>query len=92
VARSLLALGIKRGDRVGIPHATRGQQVVAFVDADTSISEQEVRDFIHERAASFKVPQHVLFRSTDQLPRLASGKVAKVRLAEEAMNELRASS
>ena len=77
---------------VGIPHATRGQQVVAFVDADSGISEQDVRDFIQERAASFKVPQHVLFRSTGQFPRLASGKVAKVRLAEEAVNELRSSS
>jgi fatty-acyl-CoA synthase len=73
---------------VGVPHPTRGEVVVAFVDSDAVISEQEVRDFVRERAASFKVPNHVFFRSESQLPRLASGKVAKYRLAEEARSEL----
>jgi fatty-acyl-CoA synthase len=73
---------------VGIPHATRGQIVVAFVDADVALPEEEVRDFIRDRAASFKVPHRILFRDAAQLPRLASGKVAKLRLAEEASEEI----
>jgi hypothetical protein len=54
--------------------------IVAFVDADRAISEQEILEFVRERAASFKVPHHVLFRSTSRVPRVAGGKVAKHRL------------
>jgi fatty-acyl-CoA synthase len=70
---------------VGVPDRTRGEVVVAFIDTDRRLSEQEVRDFIRERSASFKVPQHVFFYSEGQFPRLASGKVAKYRLVEDAI-------
>jgi fatty-acyl-CoA synthase len=73
---------------VGVAHPARGELIVAFVDADRTLPERELRDFVKERAASFKVPHHVLFRTEQQLPRLASGKVAKYRLAEEARSEL----
>ncbi len=73
---------------IGVPNAARGQLIVAFVDADRVLAEREVREFIRERAASFKVPHHVLFRTTAQLPRVATGKVAKHRLLEEARDEL----
>jgi fatty-acyl-CoA synthase len=52
------------------------------------IREQEVRDFVKERAASFKVPHHVFFRSEAQLPRLATGKVAKYKLVEDAISNI----
>ena len=61
---------------------------MAFVDATHPTSERDLRDFVKERAASFKVPHHVFFRNEHQLPRLASGKVAKFRLVEEAKHEL----
>ena len=73
---------------VGVPDRTRGEVVVAFIDADRRLSEQEVRDFIRERSASFKVPQHVFFYSEGQFPRLASGKVAKYRLIEDAIRHI----
>ena len=73
---------------VGVPDSARGEIVVAFVDTDRRISEQEVRDFIRERSASFKVPQYVFFYSEEQLPRLASGKVAKFRLVEDALRHI----
>jgi fatty-acyl-CoA synthase len=70
---------------VGVPDSIRGEVVVAFVDVDAKISEQEVRDFMRERSASFKVPQHVFFYTEEQMPRLASGKVAKYRLVADAV-------
>ncbi len=73
---------------VGVAHPVKGELVVAFVDRAGEVSESDLRGYIKERAASFKVPHHVLFRSEDQLPRLASGKIAKHRLAEEARQEL----
>ena len=72
---------------VAIPHPKLGEMIVAFVDASQTVPEQEVKDFVKERAASFKVPHHVVFRSEEQLPRLASGKVAKHRLVQEATRE-----
>jgi fatty-acyl-CoA synthase len=73
---------------VGVAHPVRGELIVAFVDADCVLPERELRDFVKELAASFKAPHHVLFRTEAQLPRLASGKVAKHRLVEEARQEL----
>jgi fatty-acyl-CoA synthase len=52
------------------------------------LPERELRDFVKDLAASFKVPHHVFFRTESQLPRLASGKVAKHRLVDEARSEL----
>jgi fatty-acyl-CoA synthase len=73
---------------VGVPDKVRGEVIVAFCDVTRKINEQEVRDFVKERAASFKVPHHVFFRSEVQLPRLATGKVAKYKLVEDAIAEL----
>jgi fatty-acyl-CoA synthase len=73
---------------VPLPDLRRGQIIVAFVVADQSVSEADLQAHVRERAASFKVPHHVLFRTEDQLPRLASGKVAKARLVEQAQAEI----
>ncbi|MGE3921564.1 MAG: class I adenylate-forming enzyme family protein [Lautropia sp.] len=73
---------------VGLPHPVRGELIVAFVDASGKVAEQEIRDFVRERAASFKVPHHVLFYTEAQLPRLPTGKVAKHKLVEAARGEL----
>lgn len=73
---------------VGVPDPVRGELIVAFVDAARPVSEDGLRAFVKERAASFKVPHHVFFRAEEQLPRLASGKVAKHVLAAEARREL----
>jgi fatty-acyl-CoA synthase len=73
---------------VGVGDPVKGELVVAFVDASGPVTEQALRDFVKEQAAAFKTPHHVLFRSEAELPRLASGKVAKYRLAEEARREL----
>jgi len=73
---------------VGVADPVRGELVVAFVDAVNRLAERDIQAYVKERAASFKVPHHVLFRTEAQLPRLASGKIAKVKLAEEARIEL----
>ncbi|HEY4065704.1 MAG TPA: AMP-binding protein [Burkholderiaceae bacterium] len=73
---------------VGVSDVVRGERIVAFVDADRPLPEDELKAFVKERVSSFKVPHHVFFRAEAQLPRLASGKVAKYRLVEEAKREL----
>jgi fatty-acyl-CoA synthase len=73
---------------VGVHDARQGELIVAFVDAEPGVSEHALRQHVRSRAASFKAPHHVFFRSEDELPRLASGKVAKHRLQDEARREL----
>lgn len=77
---------------VGVPDAIRGELMVAFVVASDDVGEAELRDYVKARAASFKVPHHVLFRTEAELPRLASGKVAKLKLREAAVDEFPARS
>lgn len=73
---------------VGVADAVRGELIIAFVDTINPLSEDSLKAFVKEKAASFKVPHHIFFRSEDRLPRLATGKIAKVKLAEEARLEL----
>lgn len=73
---------------VGTPDKVFGEVIVAFVQCDAAISGDALRSFVKERAASYKVPHHVFVRSEDQLPRLASGKIAKIQLVQEAIREL----
>jgi fatty-acyl-CoA synthase len=73
---------------VGLTDPVKGDVIVAFVDAAVPMRERDLRDYIKERAASFKVPHHIFFRQEAQLPRLASGKIAKFKLIEEARKEL----
>jgi fatty-acyl-CoA synthase len=66
-----------------------GELIVAFVDATEGTTEAELKSYVKEIAASFKVPHRVLFRSSAEMPRLASGKVAKLRLHADASRALR---
>jgi len=76
---------------VGVPDPDRGELIVAFIEPGGGpLTEEGVRAFVKEQAASFKVPHRVLFREDGQLPRVASGKVPKYRLREEAVRELSA--
>jgi len=72
---------------VSVPDAALGEAIVAFIESSSPVPEADLKAFVRERAASFKVPHHILFRLGEDIPRLASGKVAKLRLAEEAARE-----
>lgn len=73
---------------VGVSDPVKGELIVAFVDPIVRISEESLKAFVKEQAASFKVPHHIFFRSEAQLPRLATGKIAKAKLSIEARVEL----
>jgi fatty-acyl-CoA synthase len=73
---------------VGVGDHLRGESMVAFVDAIGELDADAVRTFVKARAASFKIPQHVIRCSEAEVPRLASGKVARRELAERAEREI----
>lgn len=71
----------------GVDHPELGQEVKAVVvpHPGKNLDEQELRDFVAETLAYFKVPKHVEVRS-EPLPRTATGKVLKHVVAGEAEN------
>jgi long-chain acyl-CoA synthetase len=61
-----------------VPHPELGEEVKAVVQVETgeSISEAEVKQWVADGLANFKVPAYVEVQ-TDKLPRNASGKLLK---------------
>jgi long-chain acyl-CoA synthetase len=63
---------------IGVPHPELGEEVKAVVqvEAGEALTEDEVRQWVGEALASFKVPAYVELRD-ENLPRNASGKLLK---------------
>jgi len=66
---------------VGIPHKTLGEVpgAVVTLKAGAQATEAELRAFVAERLAAFKVPVKVVFWH-ETLPRNANGKILKADL------------
>ena len=65
---------------VGVPHDVLGEDLAAFVviAAGQALDVEQLRAFLLERLADYKVPRRVTF--VEQLPRNATGKVLKHEL------------
>jgi acyl-CoA synthetase (AMP-forming)/AMP-acid ligase II len=72
---------------VGVDHRTLGQEVKAIVvpRAGATIDPDQLRAFVGETLAYYKVPTHIEVRD-EALPRNATGKVMKHVLLGEAEN------
>jgi long-chain acyl-CoA synthetase len=68
----------------GVPHPTLGEEVKAVVQLapDAALSAEDVKAWVAETLANFKVPAYIDF-STEKLPRNASGKLLKNLLRGE---------
>lgn len=64
-----------------LPHDKLGEEVGAAVvlATDAEVSEAELRAYLAERLASFKVPRRIIF--VDEIPKGATGKVQRIGLA-----------
>ncbi|MDC0069513.1 acyl--CoA ligase [Gammaproteobacteria bacterium] len=71
----------------GVPDERMGEEVGVSLYARTDISEDDLSGFLVSRLAKFKIPKYFRF-SNEALPRIASGKINKRALREEAVNEL----
>jgi rifamycin polyketide synthase module 1/2/3 len=66
---------------VGKPHEALGEIVVAFlVPEDDGFDVDELRSFLGERLADFKVPAE--FCVVEEIPRTGSGKIMRHRLRD----------
>ncbi len=63
---------------IGVPHPELGEEVKAVVQVapDSTLTADEIRSWVAEALANFKVPTYVELTS-DKLPRNASGKLLK---------------
>jgi fatty-acyl-CoA synthase len=81
--------GIAQAYVCSMPDDIDGEAVVAFIEADPATTTEEfIRSYLRERAASYKIPRHYIYRTDEQIPRLASGKISRPRLQQEAIQEL----
>jgi acyl-CoA synthetase (AMP-forming)/AMP-acid ligase II len=66
----------------GVPDEEFGERLKAYVVSkpDTTLDADDLRDFVRANLARYKVPRDVVF--LDELPRNATGKIRKDRLAE----------
>lgn len=65
-----------------VPNEVLGEEVAAIVvlHPQSTITEKELREFVRERLADFKVPRQVLIAS--EIPRGQFGKIQRTRLAK----------
>jgi len=81
--------GVRQAHVCGIPDAVDGEVVVAFVEADPQVTPPEtIRAEMRSRAASYKVPKHFIYRTDEEMPRVASGKIPRPMLSAEARRVL----
>jgi len=69
--------GLHSALAVGVPHPTLGQIVVvcAVAQPGTTLGEDDVRDFLRGKLASYKLPRRVLFFSEDELVLTGNAKI-----------------
>ncbi|MFE6862042.1 class I adenylate-forming enzyme family protein [Nocardia sp. NPDC057668] len=82
---------VKVARTVGVPHETLGELVVACVipQPDTSPAPEDLRAFLRERLASYKVPREVLFFADTDFELTGSAKIKTADLRELAAERLR---
>jgi len=73
---------------IGVPHASRGEQVKVFVvlcEGETA-TEEELLEYCKDKLATFKLPTMIEFR--EELPKTNVGKILKKDLKAEEMAKL----
>lgn len=76
--------GVKEAAVIGVPDARKGEQPLAFVSAQDSVTldEKALQQFVKERLADYKVPKKVVVLPS--LPRNPTGKILKKELRQMA--------
>ena len=66
-----------------VPDERLGEEVGATVYTPGGVEEADLRAFLADQVARFKIPRYLNLTS-DPLPRIASGKINKRQMREEA--------
>ena len=73
---------IQEASVYAVPDTRLGEEVATTVYSEDAISEDDLRAFLSERLAKFKVPRYIQF-TDENLPRIASGKIFKRKLRDD---------
>lgn len=75
--------GVLEAGAVGAPHAGSGEAVmIVVVRRDPELSVEDLRAFLQERLAGYKMPRHIVF--SNELPKTNVGKVLRRALRDYA--------
>lgn len=82
--------GIARVQTVGIPHDTLGEMAVGCIipHEGAKIVEDDLRAFLKEKLASFKIPRRFLILNADEMAVTGNGKVKSDELRKLAVERL----
>ena len=82
--------GVKLTQTIGVPHDTLGEIVVACIvpHEGQSVGEEELRDFLKDRLATYKIPRRVLVMREDELTMTGSNKIKAGALRQIAADRL----
>jgi len=82
--------GVAQALAIGLPDPKMGEVgcLCVVLKDGQDITAEELIAFCAQRLARFKVPKHVLFLSTEEIPTTATGKAQKFKLAELARQRL----
>jgi fatty-acyl-CoA synthase len=82
--------GVKVTHTVGVPHETLGEVVVACIvpREDATLDAEQIRGFLRERLASYKVPRHVLILREDEIILTGNAKIRSGHLRQLAAMRL----
>ena len=74
---------VRQAAAFAMPHPTLGEDLAAVVvlESDAQPDEKELRQFVAQQAAYFKVPARILF--VDRIPLGPTGKIQRIGLAEK---------
>jgi acyl-CoA synthetase (AMP-forming)/AMP-acid ligase II len=70
---------------IGVEDEEFGERLKAFVVKDGEVSEDDLKSYVKDNLADYKVPREVEF--VDELPRKPQGKVDKKKLEEESEDD-----
>lgn len=88
VEAGLLAHGaILEASVYSVPDERLGEEVGATIHSEAPVDEMELRDFLQQHIAKFKIPRYIT-QSSESLPRIASGKIDKRKIREAAIKAL----
>jgi long-chain acyl-CoA synthetase len=75
--------GVYEAAVFGVPSERLGEEVACVIQrkAESDLTEDDLRDFLAEKVAPFKIPSRIAF-SDERLPRNPSGKILKRELRE----------
>ncbi|CAI7974053.1 AMP-dependent synthetase and ligase [Frankia sp. Hr75.2] len=82
--------GVKLAQTVGVPHETLGEMVVSCIvpHEGVTLDAEEIRGFLRERLASYKVPRRVLFFREEDIAVTGSAKIKSADLRALAASRL----